>query len=105
MLYCRECIQDLETNIRNTVSQDLTPQAIEGIIKSQYSAFLAVASKVAVVHDKVQHQKERFMDSRSKRGIIDNNIPGLSNPSQKVQLSDIASSLIQTQQVRGFGIK
>ena len=98
MQYCRQSIDELESNIRMVShSHHISPKVIQDIIRSQHSTFLSVASKIATVHDAVERHREKFLEYRSKYVSNDISIPGL-YPEERapMQLSAIASTLLPT---------
>jgi hypothetical protein len=78
MISCRQNIEELEMSIRSgSNASQLTPTIVEEIIRNQYSAFMAIATKVAAVHDQTTKAKdgftkyqERFLGNQN-RSVID----------------------------------
>lgn len=66
-MYLNVNYEDLEQSIKS-YSAPLSPKVIEEIVKGQYSAFLAVAAKVAAVHDAIEKKANKYDEFRSKYG-------------------------------------
>ncbi|KAI9365513.1 hypothetical protein DFJ73DRAFT_270812 [Zopfochytrium polystomum] len=63
----RQTIDDLERHLQGITQRvQYTPQSIVTIMRHQHESFLAIASKIAAVHDAVQKEKENFLHFRRR---------------------------------------
>ncbi|KAI8916320.1 hypothetical protein EDD86DRAFT_268357 [Gorgonomyces haynaldii] len=95
MQTCRQTIDELDSNMRALLSRPkLTPKTLETILRSQHSAFLTVAAKVALIHDKMEQERKQFLEYREKFGSK-HRIPGLSLDEPQVSFGSIAQQTLQ----------
>ncbi|KAJ3042468.1 Nucleoporin p58/p45 [Rhizophlyctis rosea] len=63
----RENIEELEMTIQNTFMQHhYSPEVLQEIMKDQNRSFLAIAGRIAGVHDAIEEQKKLFADYKRK---------------------------------------
>ncbi|KAI8848669.1 hypothetical protein BC829DRAFT_393609 [Chytridium lagenaria] len=92
----RQTIDDLERHFQTiTQKPHYTPQAIADILRSQHESFMSIAGKIALVHDGITKEKERFLMYRNKY-FGDNRNPfkdGAASAAKETPLSAIAAEL------------
>ena len=91
---------ELEASIRTSAQRpQLTPTVIEEIIRNQYSSFMAIASKVAAIHDQTTKAKDHFMKYQEKYlGISSRESIQVNKDSFSQMASYLVPSLSQSQQ-------
>ncbi|TPX72708.1 hypothetical protein SpCBS45565_g00249 [Spizellomyces sp. 'palustris'] len=63
----RQIIEELELNIKSlSQERQYSPQVLLDIMRNQDDSFMAIASKIAMIHDALDKQKENYADFRRR---------------------------------------